>query len=104
MIRLRNRLPTLVATFLLYGGLNQMVFLFLFFLFFCVGVLVYVMFSLWPLVFSAFWYSGAAWLKMCSSDDMSEILRPMADDMFLMMLGGWLDCVCMYMGLSLGFL
>ena len=38
MIRLRKVLATLVWTFLLYGGLNQMMFLFLFLF---VGVVVF---------------------------------------------------------------
>ena len=75
-IRRRNALPMLLLTFLLKGGLNQIMFLDRLRLrdgVVCGGGLNS---RLWvyPLFFSASWYGGAASWKSCSSEDISDSL------------------------------
>ena len=78
-----------VLTFLLYGGLNQIMFLFLFYF----GVLRGVNMSVGenPLLFSALSYSLFALLKMVSLEELLDNLRAMDSGIGLMIGGGWLD-------------
>ena len=104
-IRRRNALPMLLLTFLLKGGLNQIMFLDRLRLRdggVCGGGLNS---RLWvyPLFFSASWYGGAASWKTCSSEDISDSLLFTDSGMFFIMLGGWFDLLCTYRGVFVGF-
>ena len=100
----------LVLTFPLNGGLNQIIFLRLFFFFDLVvfAVLAWIpglnfRVYAWPLLRSASWYCSAASLNASSSQEISESLLLIASGMFRIMLGGWLDLLCMYRGVVAGF-
>ena len=84
--RLRNILPMFVLTFLLYGGLNQIMFLFLFFFVVLRGVNMSVGEN--PLFFSAVSYSPFALLKMVPLEELWDNLRAMDFGICLMMGGG----------------
>ena len=80
----------LVDTFLLKGGLNQIMFRFLFrFLF--VGRAVYYKDVEWPLFFNAVSYSSFVKLKLSSFDELSDNLRQMDDGIWQIIGGGWFD-------------
>ena len=72
-IRVKNIFPTLVFTFLLYGELNQMMFLFR-----CLLLLVVFMFAwylslcLYPHLSKASWYGRIASLKISAETDNDE--------------------------------
>ena len=63
----------------------------------------YLILSLYPLAFRASLYCGAAWSKISLLDEISLILLLMLRGSCFLMLGGWLELVWMYSGLSLGF-
>ena len=106
----RNFTPILVVTSLLYGGLNHVTCLFLFCFLFALWVFVLscgaLNSNLWLyLIFSsASWYGCAALLNMALFDEIAVSLLLMFSDMFLMMFGGWLLCLCAYSGVLFGFM
>ena len=59
---------------------------------------------MYPLLFRAAWYIGAALLKVSASDDISARRLLMLSGMFFITLGGWLDSLWTYCGLLLGLL
>ena len=73
---LRNPAATFVFTFRLKGGLNHVIFRFLFRFFlsslFCSVGSVYWIFSVYPLAESAALYMGAAWLNASMSEELVE--------------------------------
>jgi len=92
-MRLRKILPMFEVTDLLKGGLNQMMFLVLWFgLHFAV---VYSMGCLWPFIFSALLYTILFLLNMFMLEEFSDSLRLIDIGMCLMMEGGWLEEVFM---------
>ena len=91
-----------VFRFMLYGGLNQMIFLFLFLLGTC---------GCWnsnlcwyPDRCNSAWYSGAAASKTSFEEEMALSLLFTARGIFLMMQGGWLELLFTYKGRSPGFI
>ena len=100
----RNSLPTLVFTFLLYGGLYQMILRFLVLLWLPV-VLGFLLWSLygWPPSFNAFWYSGAALSNISSFEEISDKRLFIPSGMFLITAGGWFDSTLMYLRVLFGF-
>ena len=64
----------------------------------------YSMFFSYPLELRASLYRGAASLKIFSLEDMLDILLLMDSGIRFLIIGGWFDCVLMYVGVSLGFL
>ena len=58
----------------------------------------------YPLLLSASWYSGVAFLKMVSVEDTFESRLFILSGIFLMMVGGWLLCLLTYSGLLFGFM
>ena len=105
----RKRFPIFVCTVLLYGGLNQMMCLFLFFLFllsvwlsvrvflafsvwlFVWSCFVYVNVCVWPLFLNACWYAGAASSNACLLLEMLLSLVLIDLGISLMMLCGWFE-------------
>ena len=106
----RNFSPILVVTLLLYGGLNHVIYLFLLCFLFALWVFVLscgaLNSNLWlcPLFLSASWYGCAALLNIALFDEIADSLLLMFSGMFLMMLGGWLLCLCTYSGVLFGFM
>ena len=96
----RNALSTLVFTLRSNGGLYHVIFLDLFLLFLLFPVVsgLYSNLYVYPLLASAAWFSGVALLKMSSFDDISESRLFIPSGTALMMEGGWLLLVWMYMG------
>ena len=92
----RNCLPILDLTFLLKGGLNQVTFLFLFF----VLVGVFLAFGsnfnlcLYSLASRAAWYGGMAVIKISSLAEILESLFSIFLGRFLRIEGGWLLLLC----------
>ena len=81
-------------------------FLFLHFLFFLLSS-VFSNFScwvLWPLIFNALMYSWQVFLYMLSFLDMLHSLLLTMFGIVLVMCGGWLDLVLIYLVWLLGFL
>ena len=96
-IRFRNIFPILVFTFLLYGGLNQMMFLFRCFLLLAVFIFAwYLSLCLYPDLSKASWYGVTESLKISSEEDNNESRDSIESGSCLMIDGGWLDSVFMY--------
>ena len=79
-------------------GLNQMMLRCLFLRCLCVSCRMYS--SLWLKLLgpSAFWYACTASSNTCLSDDNVEMRLLIDVGSCLKMLGGWLECLCMYNG------
>ena len=103
-ISFKNFAPIFVETFTEKGGLNHVMFLFLIFLFLSSAWGGGSNTSWWayPLSWRAFWYTGAACLKIYSLEDMDESLLFIASGIFFKMFGGWLLWLWTYRGLSFG--
>ena len=72
-IRFRNIFPMLVFTFLLYAGLNQMIFLFRCFLLLAVSIFAwYLSLCLYPGLSKASWYRVTTSLKISSEENNVE--------------------------------
>ena len=83
----KNLAPILVLTLIEYGGLNQIIFLFLFLFFgFSIGG---SNLSVWeyPFLFSSSWYKGAALSKISSVAEIAESLLFIASGIFFIMEG-----------------
>ena len=91
----------LVWTLFEYGGLYQIIFLALFLLF-PSSCSSYFNSWLYPLFFSASWYSGFALLNTSSQLEISDSLLLIAEGRFLMITGGWFDFACIYAGVLFG--
>ena len=100
-IKCRNLCPILVATLLLYGGLNHIMFLLHDLFFFGDSGLN---FSWWSylLLLRASWYGGIAMLNDSSSEEMFESLLFIVSGMLRIMAGGWLLSRCTYRGVLFG--
>ena len=61
-------------------------------------------FSLKPLILSALLYAGATLLKYFLLQDISDILLLTVDDICLMIVGGWFDCLLIDSSRLLSFL
>ena len=97
LIRLRNIFPMLVFTFLPYGGLNQMIFLFRYFLLLAVSIFAwYFSLCLYPDLSKASWYGVTESLKIFSENDNDESRDSIESGSCLMINGGWLDSMFMY--------
>ena len=80
----------LVLTFLLYGGLNQMIFLFRCFLLLAVSIFaLYLSLCLYPDLSKASWYGIAELLKISSEEDNDESQDSMESRSCLIIDGGW---------------
>ena len=102
-IKFRNLLPILVETFLLKGGLNHMIFLFLFLLgFSTLGSNLSVKF-LYPLFFSASSYSVLDELKTFSFEEFWFNLVLIEIGICFIISGGCFDSVLIYKRVPLGF-
>ena len=107
-----NSAPTLVLKFEYKGGLNHIMFLGRFFLLSCRdflfsslgSVLVYFISRSCPLFLRAVLYAGAALSNISLDDERVDMRFSTLIGMCLIIDGGWLDCVCTYTGVSLGFL
>ena len=87
----------LVFTFLLYGGLNQMMFLFRCFLLLAVFTFAwYLSLCLNPDLSKASWYGVTESLKISYEEDNNESRDSIESGSCLMIDGGWLDSVFMY--------
>ena len=87
----------LVFTFLLYGGLNQMMVLFHCFLFLALFIFAwYLSLCLYPDLSKASWYGVTESLKISSEEDNDESQDSIESGSCLMIDGGWLDSVFMY--------
>ena len=87
----------LVFTILLYGGLNQMMFLFRCFLLLAVFIFAwYLSLCLYPDLPKASWYGVTESLKISSEEDNNESRHSIESGSCLMINGGWLDSVFMY--------
>ena len=87
----------LVFTFLLYGGLNQMIFLFRCFLLLAVSMsALYLSLCLYPDLSKAYWYGITKSLKISSEKDNDENQGSMESGSCLMIDGGWLDPMFIY--------
>ena len=101
-INCRNVLAMFVETALLYGGLNQIMFRFLFRCF--LSRLVKVGVSGNPLRFSASSYSGLALSKICLFVELLDRRSLIARGNCLITCGGWFDAVLIYNNLSFVFM
>ena len=92
----RNFLPTIVATCLLYGGWNHVMFRDLFFVLLSeIGfTFSYLSVCSYPLLRNASWKTGAASSKDSLLDEISLRRRFIASGMFLRISGGWLLSRC----------
>ena len=96
-IRFRNVFPMLVFTFLLYGGLIQMMFLLRCFLSLPVFIFArYLSLYLTPDLSNASWYGITTSLKISPEEDNDEIRGLIEIGSFLFIDGRWLDSVFMY--------
>ena len=87
----------LVLTFLLYGGLNQMIFLFRCFLLLAVSIFaLYLSLCLYPDLSKASWYGVTESLKISSEEDNDESRDLMQSGSCLMINGGLLDSMFIY--------
>ena len=87
----------LVFTFLLYGGLNQMMFLFRCSLLLAVFIIAwYLSLCLYPDLSKASWYGVTQTLKISSEEDNNESRDSIESGSYMMIDGGWLDSVFMY--------
>ena len=87
----------LVLTFLLYGELNQMIFLFRCFLLLTVSIFaLYLRLCLYPDLSKASWYGITESLKISSDEDNDEGQDLMESESCLMVDGGWLDSMFIY--------
>ena len=87
----------LVSTFLLYGGLNQIIFLFRCFLLLAVSIFaLYLSLCLYPDLSKASWYGITESLKISSEEDNDESRDSMESVSCLMIDGGWLDSMFIY--------
>ena len=85
----------LVFMFLLYGGLNQTMFL----CFLLLSVLIfawYLSLCLYPDFSKASWYGVTDYLKISSEEDNNESRDSIESGSCLITDGGWLDSVFMY--------
>ena len=86
----------LAFTFFLYGGLNQMMFLFSCFLLVVVFVFAwYLSLCLHPDLSNTSWYGVTDWLKIFSEED-NESQDSIDNGTCLMIDGEWLDSVFLY--------
>ena len=82
----------LFLTFLLYGGLNQMIFLFHYFLLRAVSIFaLYLSLCLYPDLPNASWYGITESLKIFSEENNDESRDSVESGSYLMIDGGWLD-------------
>ena len=87
----------LVLTFLLYGGLNQMIFLFRCFLLLAVYIFaLYLSLCLYPDLSKASWYGITESSKISSEEDNYESRDSIENGSCLMINGGWLDSMFIY--------
>ena len=87
----------LVLTFLLYGGLNQMIFLFRCFLLLTASIFaLYLSLCLYADLSKASWYGITESLKISSEKDNDESRDSMESGSCLMIDGGWLDSMFIY--------
>ena len=91
LYKIRNIFAMLVLTFLLYRGLNQMIFLFCCFLLLTVSIFaLYLSLCLYPDLSKASWYGITESLKISSEEDNDESRDLMESGSCLMIDGGWL--------------
>ena len=82
----------LVLTFLLYSGLNQMIFLFCCFLLLASSLFaLYLTLCLFLDLSKVSWYGTTESLKISSKEDNDESRDSMESGSCLMIDGGWLD-------------
>ena len=92
LIRFRNIFSMLVFPFLLYGGLNQMIFLFRWFLLLAASIFaLYLSLCLNPDLSEAPWYGITEALKISSVEDNEESRDSVESGSCLMIDGGWFD-------------
>ena len=104
-IRFRNIFPMLVFTFLLYAGLNQMIFLFRCFLLLAVSKFAwYLSLCLYPDFSKASWYGVTTSLKISSEEDNVESQDSVERRSGLRIAVGWLDSMFMYFNCLILFL
>ena len=98
--RPKNLCTKLVLTFLLYGGLYQIIFIFLragFCLFGAGSGSLYFSSCLYPLAARASWYIGLAFSNSASDDDYIAISLLLIDmGICFSTIGGWLDFALTY--------
>ena len=96
-IRFRNIFAMLVFTFSLYGRLNQMIFLFRWFLLLAVSIFPwYFSLCLHPDLSKASWHTVTESLKISSEEDNDESRDSIESVSYLMIDDGWLDSIFMY--------
>ena len=100
-----NNFVMLDFTSLLNGGVNHIIlrFLFLFRTWFEVSFsfsCLYLICSVYPASLSAFWYISFESLNSFSPDERLDSLFSIIDGNCFTTLGGWLDSVFMYIGIS----
>ena len=84
-------------TFLLYGGLNQIIFIFRCFLLLAVSIFtLYLSLCLYPHLSKASWYEITESLKISSEEDTWESRDSIESGSSLMIDGGWLDSMFIY--------
>ena len=97
LYKIKNIFPMLVFTFLLYGELNQAMFLFQCFLLLAVFIFTwYLSLRLYPDLSKASWYGVTELLKIFSEENNDESWDLIESGSCLMIDGGWLDSVFMY--------
>ena len=97
LIRFRNIFSMLVFPFLLYGGLNQMIFLFRWFLLLAASIFaLYLSLCLNPDLSEASWHGITEAWKISSVEDNDESRDSIESGSCLMIDGGWLDSMFIY--------
>ena len=87
----------LAFTFLRYGGLNQMIYLFRYFLLLAVSIFaLYLSFCLYPDLSKASWYGIRKSLKISSEEDNDENQDSIESGSCLTIDGGCLNSVFIY--------
>ena len=102
-INFKKILPILVLTFILNGGLNQIMFQFLFLLVF-ISVWAYDIVVLYPLSCNDFSYNSLALSNSPLLQDNSDNFSFIIFGRFFMIVEAWFDSTFMYRGTLLGFL
>ena len=96
-IRFRNIFPVLVFTFLLYGGLNQKIFLFCCFFLLAVSIFaLHLSLCFYPDLPKESWYEITESVKISSEEDNGESRDSLESGSCLMIDGGWLGLMFMY--------
>ena len=94
----------LVLRLLLYGGLNQMLFLFRCFLLLTISIFaLYLSLCFYPDLSKASWYGVTESLNISSEEDNDESQDSIESGSCLMIDGGWLDSMFMYFILLFSF-